>query len=127
MSLKKWKYVAFLAWATAGVIYGTSRLLPDQQIAKPDLPAVEKPEVTHARAAAHAGMSHFISHHLSNNEVGSGILVPETSMDLNSSYEVEVLHNDSEKIIIMSRGRYTAPNNTTYEYPIKVVFNPKSD
>ena len=125
MSLKKWKYVAFLAWATAGAVYAVSYAFPEETV-KAEVSSVETPEIQNARAAAYAGMSDFISHHLSNGEIESGILVPETAYGSESTYEVETTWNDAGQIVVMSRGKHRVPGAEDVEYPIRAVFTPES-
>lgn len=124
MTIKKWKYFAFLAWASAGAVWAVSEFLPNQEIVKAEVSS-DNFEVDQARAAAHAGMSHFISHHLSNNEIESGILVPETDYGVESAYEVETTWNDAGQIVVMSRGRYLGADSGVLEYPIRAVFTPE--
>jgi hypothetical protein len=84
-------------------------------------------EVEYARTAAQEGMSEFISIHLSNEPIESGVLIPETQLRHGSSYEVEIQHNEAGNIVVTSRGKYKSSNDIIYEYPIRAVLSPKSD
>ena len=125
LSLKNWKYITLLAWVAVGSVYAITKLLPDNNDVKAEVSSVRAGDVEKAREAAHAGMSHFIAHHLSNNEIESGILVPETRYGKESAYEVETTWNDAGQVVVMSRGRYIKAESDIVEYPIRVVFNPE--
>ena len=130
MNSEKTKIYAFFVAMT--IIFLLSFLLQRKvEVNEEQLPkhtdSISEDSVSHARAAAQEGVGHVINMRLAGALINEGVLIPETSLNSSTSYEVEVLHDGSEKLIIMSRGRYTASDNTTYEYPIRVVLSPESD
>ena len=84
-------------------------------------------EVEYARTAAQEGMSQFISIHLSNEPIESGVLIPETQLRHGSSYEVEIQHNEAGNIVVTSRGKYKSSNDIIYEYPMRAVLKSQSE
>mgnify|MGYP001468754523 CR=1 FL=1 len=51
--------------------------------------------ISQARHAAHSGMSHFISLHLSDEDIEERLLIPETQLTSKTAYEVEAVWIDS--------------------------------
>jgi len=80
--------------------------------------------ISEARHAAHSGMSHFISLHLSDQDVQERLLIPETQLTSKTAYEVEAIWIDETHLMVMSRGRYKDGSETVVEYPMRAVFTP---
>ena len=82
--------------------------------------------ISEARHAAHSGMSHFISLHLSDEDIQERLLIPETQLTTKTAYEVEAIWIDDTHLMVMSRGRYKDGSETVFEYPMRAVFTPES-
>ena len=80
--------------------------------------------ISQARHAAHSGMSHFISLHLSDEDIEQRLLIPETQLTSKTAYVVEAVWIDNEHLMVMSRGRYKNEGETVFEYPMRAVFTP---
>lgn len=86
--------------------------------------AANKYRVSQARSAAHSGMSHFISLHLSDEQIDDGIAIPETELTPKTSYVVEAVWVEDGKLIVLSKGKYKKAGKTVFEYPMRAVFAP---
>ena len=71
-------------------------------------------------------MSHFISLHLSDEDIQERLLIPETQLTTKTAYEVEAIWIDDTHLMVMSRGRYKDGSETVFEYPMRAVFTPES-
>ncbi len=80
--------------------------------------------ISQARSAAHSGMSHFISLHLSDEDITERLLIPETQLTSKTAYEVEAVWIDNDHLVVMSKGRYKDGTETVFEYPMRAVFTP---
>jgi hypothetical protein len=80
--------------------------------------------ISQARHAAHSGMSHFISLHLSDQDIEERLLIPETRLTSKTAYVVEAVWIDDEHLMVMSRGRFKDGSETVFEYPMRAVFTP---
>ena len=86
--------------------------------------ASNKYRISQARQAAHSGMSHFISLHLSDEDIEQRLLIPETQLTSKTAYVVEAVWIDEDHLMVMSRGRYKDGSDTVFEYPMRAVFTP---
>ena len=69
-------------------------------------------------------MSHFISLHLSDEDIEERLLIPETQLTSKTAYEVEAVWIDEQHLVVMSKGRYKDGSQTVFEYPMRAVFTP---
>lgn len=83
-----------------------------------------KYHISQARSAAHSGMSHFISLHLSDEQIDDGVMIPETELTPKTSYVVEAVWVEEGKLIVLSKGKYKKAGETVFEYPMRAVFAP---
>ena len=118
---KGYTLAAVLAVATLLTISATllwNDVTTDQQI------SANSYKVTQARSAAHSGMSHFISLHLSDQDIQERLVVPETVLTSKTSYEVEAVWVDESHLLVVSKGKYKKAGETVFEYPMKAIFTP---
>ncbi len=118
---KGYTLAAVLAVATLLTISATllwNDTTTDQQI------SANSYKVTQARSAAHSGMSHFISLHLSDQDIQERLVVPETVLTSKTSYEVEAVWVDESHLLVVSKGKYKKAGETVFEYPMKAIFTP---
>ena len=108
--------VASLLTISATMLWNTTTT--DQQI------STNNYRITQARSAAHSGMSHFISLHLSDEDIQERLVVPETALTSKTSYEVEAVWVDESHLLVISKGKYKKAGETVFEYPMKAVFTP---
>ncbi len=80
--------------------------------------------ISQARQAAHSGLSHFISLHLSDEDIEGQLLIPETQLSAKTAYEVQAVWVDDTRLMVMSTGRYKDGQETVFEYPMRAVFTP---
>ena len=126
MSPKKKGYTLALVLAvttmmTLSVIALWSNTNTDQQIAE------NQYRISQARTAAQSGLSHFISLHLSDEDLTEGnVVIPETSLSAKTAYAVEIRRQD-ENYVVLSRGYYKKAGETVFEYPIRAVFSPAQE
>ena len=81
-------------------------------------------KITQARQAAHSGMSHFISLHLSDQDIEDRLTIPETQLTSKTAYQVEAIWMDNDHLMVMSTGRYKDGDEVIFEYPMRAVFTP---
>ena len=82
-------------------------------------------KISQARQAAHSGLSHFISLHLSDQDIEERLLIPETQLTAKTAYEVEAVWADETRLIVMSKGKFKNGDDTVFEYPMRAVFSPE--
>ena len=85
-----------------------------------------KYKISQARQAAHSGLSHFISLHLSDQDIEERLVIPETQLTSKTAYEVEAVWVDETRLLVMSKGKFKSDDDTIFEYPMKAVFSPEA-
>lgn len=86
--------------------------------------AGNKYRISQARLAAQSGISHFIALDIPPEEVFENIVIPETRLSQKTSYKVEAVQLDDDKILVISTGIYKKAGRDLFEYPMRAIFHP---
>ena len=124
MNHKRKGYTALVVMAVAALMSLTATMLWTSTNVEADVTA-NNYRISQARQAAHSGLSHFISLHLSDEDIDGQLLIPETQLSEKTAYEVRAVWVDDTRLMVMSTGRYMDGQEAVFEYPMRAVFTPE--